>query len=214
MVAISLFVFVGCSSGLLQVVKNNMSDLRINFFEGENDFLFADLSCGYREQNFAYDGISTSKLPCGVLSIEFKTTYSYSSICVELFIDEQHQEYVLEKSPFESKYMVDLEKIVDSNSTIKLRLKNQQNFCELECVSKTWQIQYEKALEIGVGALKEDLQNLYSNGKINAEGYLKVVSKNDFGQKFWYFGYVNTLKKSNGLLIDVKTGKIIVNEKQ
>lgn len=214
LVAISLFVFVGCSNDLLQIIKDNMSDLRINYFEGENDFLFADLSCGYREQNFLYDGISTEKLQCGVLSVEFKTIYSYTSICVELFVDDQKQEYILEKSPFENKYMVDLEKIIDCNAKVKLCLKNQENVCELDCVSNNWQIDYEKALKIGVEALKDDFNDLYVNGKINAEGYLKVISKNDFKQKFWYFGYVNTLKKSKGLLIDVKTGQIVANNKQ
>lgn len=205
------FLFVGCSENLSNLVKENMSDLRINYFEGETELFYADLSCGYREQNFVYDGVSTPKTECGVLSVEFKKTYSYLSICVNLEIDGDTKEYVMLKSPFENKYMVDIEKIVNEKNTIILSLKNQDDYCDLINVSKDWKIQYEDALNIGIEAFKEELKNEYSNGKFNAEGYLKVVSKNGFDQKFWYFSFITTKNVSKSMLINVNSGKQIKN---
>ncbi len=204
-------LFVGCSENLSNLVKENMSDLRINYFEGKTELFYADLSCGYREQNFAYDGVSTKKTECGVLSVEFKKTYSYLSICVNLDIDGDTKEYVLLKSPFENKYMIDIEKIVNEKNAIKLSLKNQDDYCDLINVSKDWKIQYEDALNIGIETFKEELKNEYSNGKFNAEGYLKVVSKNEFDQKFWYFSFITTKNVSKSMLINVNSGKQIKN---
>ena len=203
--------FTGCANRFEQLVKQNMSDMRINFFEGENDLLYADLSCGYREQNFAYDGISTQKVECGVLSVEFKKVYSYQSICISLEIDGNTKDYVLERSPFENKYMVDLEKIINNNSLISFALKNQAEKCNLACVSKNWKVQYDNAIKIAVDVLKDDLSKLFYNNKLNAEGYLKVVSKHDYDQKFWYFSYIDKTGQSKSMLINVTNGKIIKN---
>lgn len=210
-ILICCFVCVGCSSPVYNLVIKNMSDMRINFFEGENEELYAELSCGYREQTFAYDGISTDKLECGVLGVVFKTEYSYSSICVNLTIDGTSKEYVLERSPFEYKYMVDLEKIVDNKSEVSLSLKNQSLVCSLKCVSDDWKVQYTDALKIATEHFKDDLDKVYSNGKFLAEGYLKIVSKYDYEQKFWYFSFIDRAKTTKSVLIDVATGKLFDN---
>ncbi len=209
-----VIIFAGCSNSLSNIIKDNMSDMRINFFEGENNLFFADLSCGYREETFAYDGISTAKKQCGVLSVEFKNTYSYSQISVTVNIDGNKKDYVLERSPFENKYMVDLEKIIENDKIIEINLKNQLDICTLKCVSNSWNIQYEKAIEIGVKKYQTELEKLYFNGKLNAEGYLKIISKPNYDKKFWYFSFIDKASNSKSMLIDVSTGEITINEKK
>jgi len=201
----------GCGSSYYDLIKDNMSDLRINFFEGQNENFSAELSCGYREKVFTYDGFSTNKVECGVLGITFFTTYSYQSVVAILNVDGQQQEYVLEKSPFENKYMVDLEKIYTGKNAITLTLKNSTSNVELKEVSNQWKINYESALKIGSDEFAIDLEKLYFNGKLNAEGYLKIVSKPGFNQKFWYFGYTDCTGQNKGLLINVDNGKVIHN---
>lgn len=206
---ICMGVFTGCSNMLVNLISKNMSDYRINYFEGEDDNFVVSLSCGHREKNFAYDGISTEKVECGVIELQFKTDYSYSAIAVNLKVDGKEQEYVLERSPFEPKYMVDIEEILTEKNNIEIGLKNSPSFVKLNEISKNFKISKEKALEIGVNEFKGDLENLYEKGKIKAEGYLKIVSKLDFNQKFWFFSFVDIGKNSKSVLIDCDSGKVI-----
>ncbi|MBE7075099.1 MAG: hypothetical protein E7376_03895 [Clostridiales bacterium] len=207
-----LFCISGCSNQIADLIKENMSDLRINYFVGENENMFANLSCGYREQTFAYDGISTQKVECGVLSVGFNTIYSYSSISVILIVDNIEQEYVLQHSPYENVYMVDIEKILTEENIISLKLKNSANELSLNNVSNSWNVQYDKALNIAGTTLQDELNLLYFNGKFNAEGYLKIVSKKDFEKTYWYFSYIDRSGNSNSLLIDVQTGEVTKRE--
>lgn len=200
---LSVIMLSGCDNSLEKLVQDNMSDMRINYFSGENDLFYAELSCGYREQNFAYDGVSCDKVECGVLSVEFKTVYSYEYISITLSIDENINDYVLKLSPFENKYMVDIEQIVSENSQIDVKLKNQDNTCSLQCVSSSWKTQYKKAIEIATKTLKEDLQNLYFNGKLNAECYLKIITKYDYDKTYWYFSFIDRAGNTKSMLIDV-----------
>lgn len=201
-------VFAGCSNPMIKIVTNNMSDMRINYFMGENDMLYANLSCGYRESNFAYDGVSTEQVECGVLTIEFKNTYSYNSICINLLIDDVKNEYVLTHSPFENKYMVDLAMIVNSNSKVSFNLKNQEQTCELACVSDSWTVDYKKAIEIGAREFSDMLDELYFNGQLNAECYLKVVAKPEDEFAFWYFSIIDKNDKLYSMLINVNDGSV------
>lgn len=193
---------------MIELVIQNMSDMRINYFTGENSLLYANLSCGQRESNFAYDGVSTNKVECGVLSLEFKNVYSYNSICIELTIDDDTKEYVLSHSPFENKYMVDLGFIVKSDSVVSFNLKNQEEVCTLFCISQNWAVDYEKAISIGANTLLSDLEKMYSNGTLHAECYLKVVQKNDYDQIFWYFSVIDKNGTLYSMLINVSDGSI------
>ena len=93
-VVIAMFA-VACKSEIVSIVNSNFSDLRINFFEGIGQKYYASLSCGYREDNFAYDGISGAPLDCGVLKLEFLEMCSYQQLLIELCIDNATTEYIL-----------------------------------------------------------------------------------------------------------------------
>lgn len=208
----SVILFCGCSSAMENLVLENMSDLRTTYFEGENEIFWANLCCGKREQIFAYDGVSTNKVSCGVLSVHLKTANSYSAIAVVLNIDSKTAEYQLERSPFEDMFMVDLEMLVEKESSVSVALKNSTDFCTLNCLSKDWNVDYKSAVQMAVSYFKDDLKNLYFNGKLNAECYLKVVSKPDYDEKYWYFSYVDRAQKSKSALIDVNSKRIIANK--
>lgn len=213
LVAICVTLFCGCSINYEKLINENMSDLRINFFTGENSLFYADLSCGYREETFAYDGVSTNKKECGVLALDFKTEYSYKSVCVSVDINGNKKDYQLVRSPFENKYMVDLEKIITQNDEITLNLKNQTEQCKLNMISSSWKIQYKDALKIAGNQLSLEFEKLFFNNTLNCECYLKVVSKPTYDEKFWYFSFIDRALTTKSLLIDVNSGKVIKNEK-
>lgn len=198
----------GCNVNFDKLIYDNMSDLRINYFSGENTIFSADLSCGYREEVFAYDGISTNKKECGVLALEFKTEYSYKSVCVCVDINGNKKDYQLDKSPFENKYMADLEKIITENDSIVLTLKNQTEQCKIEMTSLSWKIQYKDALKVALNIFNNDFNNLYFNNKLNCECYLKVVAKPNYSQTFWYFSFIDRSQNSKSVLIDTTSGKV------
>ena len=82
-----ILLICGCSNYLDSVVLNNMSDLRVNYFEGKTEQVFASLSCGQREQNFAYDGISNNPISCAVLTVGYFNAQFYSKIEVVILIN-------------------------------------------------------------------------------------------------------------------------------
>lgn len=204
-----LVIFCGCDDQINNIVIDNISDLRTNFFVGENETFFAELSSGKREEQFFYDGISTQKVDCAVLSIGFfKTNYS-NAIEVQVEIDGQKQNAILQHSPFEELFMVDLEKTIDDNAKISVVYNDKK--VDLKCFSKDWQIDYIKALNLGIKNFQAELENLYFNGKLNAEGYLKIVYEREFGKTYWYFGIIDRSGKRYSILIDVNSGLIIDN---
>lgn len=203
------FFFCGCSNQINTLVLNNMSDLRKNYFNAQTEDYYIELSCGQREEVFAYDGISTNKVPCGVLVLEFANVYSYDYVTGTIDIDGQKKEIILKKSPFEYKYMVDLNQYLTQKNKIKFSLKNTNTEVVLTEVSHSWKIDYKKAISIATNKLKNKLENLYFNQTLNAEAYLKIVTKKDFNKTFWYFSYIDRAGQKESMLIDVNSGKII-----
>ena len=203
----STVVLCACSNQINNIVLDNISDLRTNFFVGENQDFFAELSSGKREEQFFYDGISTRKVDCAVLSIGFfKTNYS-NAIEVQVEIDGQAQNAILQHSPFEELFMIDLEKAIDDNAKVSIYYNNQK--VDLKCISKDWEIDYNKAIEIGIKKFQSELENLYFNGKLNAEGYLKIVYEKEFNKTYWYFGIIDRVGEKYNILIDVNDGRVI-----
>lgn len=205
---LSLFLFSACDNVFGEVL-NNMSDMRINYFEGNNQNIYVNFSCGHREDVFAYDGKSQNPIECGVLVLGFYELQSYSSISVLLEVDGIEAEYTLQKSPYDNTFMEDIGKILTGKNKIFLRLKNQTQKIELTEVSNSWKIDYKKAIKIGVSFFKSELTDLYFNGRFNAECYLKIVSKPDFDKKYWYFSYIDKTNVSKACLIDVFTGDVL-----
>ena len=211
LICFCFLILSGCN-GIDNIVLNNMSDLRINYFEGNNDYLYATLSCGKREDVFAYDGTSMSPIECGVLSVGFYELHSYSAISVMLEVDGVETEYILEKSPYEEIFMEDIGKILTGENQVSLRLKNQVEEIVLNEISSEWQIDFKEAIKIGSDFFKEEIRSLYFNSTFNAECYLKIVSKIDYENKYWYFSIIDKSGQTYSLLIDVNTGEIINNK--
>ena len=209
---VTILLLGGCDSSN-SIMLNNMSDLRINYFEGKNSNIYVNLCCGYREEVFAYDGVSTNPIECGVITLGFVDKCTYSSVNILLNVDGREEEYVLEKSPYEDVFMEDIGYILNKQNKISLKLKNQSDEIELMEVSSDFKVNYKKAIKIGADYFKDKIAALYFNGTFHAEGYLKIVSKIEYENKFWYFSVIDQSGKSFSCLIDVMSGKVISNQK-
>ena len=204
------FFMCGCSTNESLVISN-MSDLRVNYFYGKGQDYFCTLSCGYREEPFAYDGISHKSVECGVLTVGFYDICSYQKISVELTVDGTVNIYELEHSPYEELYMADLEYIMSKSSTVSIRLKNANEDVALIELSDSFKIDYNSAIKIGVKYYKNTIENLYFNNKLNAECYLKITQKEGFDKLFWYFSIIDISGNIHLCLIDVNTGQVFAN---
>lgn len=209
---ICMFMVCGCDDSA-NIVLNNMSDLRINYFEGKNEIFYANLSCGYREENFAYDGESTRPIECGVLSFGYFEYCSYNSIEVELEINGNKNNFILEKSPYEEVYMADIEQILNKDDVIYINLKNQNEKIQLNDTSSNWAVNYKKAINIASEYFIDTINNLYFNGQFNAECYLKIISKIDYENKYWYFSIMDKTGETHSCVIDINSGEVITSEK-
>lgn len=161
-----------------------------------------------RESEFTYDGISTKKVECGVISLGFYETRLYDKISIILTINGVETEYVLDKSPYEDLFMADIEKALPNDAEIFVNLKNQENNVKLNELSETWEIDYKRAIEIGSTHFEQKLNELYFNKKLNCECYLKIIYNEDFKYPYWYFSIIDRSGADYSILIDTNSGEI------
>lgn len=212
---IILFIFIpfvtACNESTVSIIKKNVSDLRVNYFEGRGTYFSVAMSCGYREENFNYDGISTSSVECGVITICFFETHNYYSITAIVSIDGQDEEIVFLRSPYEDVYMADVCRLLTKENIISVHLKNQTEVVDLIEISSGWEVDWNRAISIGVNHYKNEISGLIQNKKISAEAYLKIIAKDEFDKKYWYFSIIDTKNNTFFCLIDVNTGDVVSN---
>lgn len=204
-------IFCACDNQIESIVFNNMSDMRTNYFYGEAQGVFAELSSGVREEQFFYDGVSTNKVDCAVLSVGFVVPNNKSSLKASVDINGKKNEVILYHSPYEDLFMADLGRKVDDDSQIKLTVGD--FVVVLKNKSSSWKVGYIQAIKTGAKNLQTELERLFFNGKLNAEGYLKIVYEREFNVVYWYFSIIDRSGKRYSLLIDVETGKVVESEK-
>lgn len=201
--------FSACSFNIGTKVKQQMSELSKVLFYGENEEIHVTLTSGYREQPFEYDGISNERVDFCVIDIVFKQANNLDDIDAMIKVNEKTQEITLEKNPFKSSFMNDLQKSVDETDKISLTFNEKE--IGLKCKSKDFKTTYEKALNIGIEAMQDKLKNLQSRGKLKAECYLKIIS-NVLQNKelfYWYFSVKGQNGSTYSVIIDPSTGSVL-----
>ena len=208
-----LFVplLASCGTNEEGVIRNNMSDLRINYFEGIGTYFSATMSCGYREEVFDYNGICTKPVECGVITIRYFETHNYYSITAIINIDGNEREVNLQRSPYEDMYMVDIETLLTKDNCVSIHLKNQTEIVDLIEISSGWKIDHKKAISIGTKHYEKEIKSITQNNKVLGEAYLKIVANDKFDKKFWYFSIIDTKNNVFFCLIDVNGGNVISN---
>ena len=208
-IAISLFTLTACGTPE-EYIKNNMSEVRQNIFDGTSGSFYVTLSSGMRETPYLSDGIHNKNVEFGVIELElFDKLFSGEKLEYTAKIDDKEISGVLERNPFTGSFMDDIEMIVDDNAKIELNIKyGNGELINLENKSETWEINYEKAIEIAIKKITEKLGEL--NEKPSGEGYLKIINNYTAGKKyFWYFNLKTADLKSYSLVIDTATGSIL-----
>lgn len=206
---LTIFTFGGCGT-MEEYIKNNMSEIRQNIFDGTSGSFYVTLSSGMRENPYLSDGVHNKTVEFGVIELElFDKLYSGEKLEYTAKIDDKEISGILERNPFTGSFMDDIEMIINDDAKIEINIKyGNGEIINLENKSKNWEIDYEKALEIGVKKITEKLSEL--NKKPSGEGYLKIINNYTAGKKyFWYFNFKTADLKSYSLVIDTATGSIL-----
>ena len=204
----------GCGLNIDSAVNNNLSEIRKNVFEGQTDTLKVSCMSGERENPYTYDGVSEEKCEFGIITVNFKEFVGAINVPFVATIDDKKFEGTLEKSPFNENYMVDIESVADDEAKILISI-NDEPAIELQNISSTWEIDWQKALTLGKTYLSEELNAILSNGKFEAECYLKPVTDEGFisGQYFWSFFIVDKNFVRYTVVLDVNSGDMLVKNK-
>jgi len=80
----------------------------------------------------------------------------------------------------------------------------------LDCLSKDFKIDYNKAIDIGVNEFSNDITSMMQKDEFKGECYLKILDNlsNGFDSRFWCFSIVNEEGEHLNCVIDVETGEI------
>lgn len=180
-------VFGGCQVSSLENYKNQVSDIRENYFAGKSDNFYASFTSGMRESPYSFDGKSEEKVEFGVLTIAPKQALANTMLGYTISIDDQKYSGFFEESPFDNSYSADIEQKVDDSAKITLTVTDGQKEenITLECVSCNFQINAENALDLAYNELKEDLQTLCQDK--GYEVYVKIVADltQNVQDKYW-----------------------------
>lgn len=200
-----------CQSSTINLC--NVSELHTNYFRSDGDWGYAELSCGYREEPFDYDGKSNKKVKFGVVKVVFAHAEITEQILkINLYTNSVLQHYELERNPIDFSFMVDIEELIDDNSKIRISFEK-QTLADIEftCLSKDWKVSCNTAADIANLEFKEYVEEASKN-KLNYECYLTILREtgNVASNYFWAF----TIRTSNGktanIAIDVNNGAVVL----
>lgn len=199
-------VLTGCSVNIQDLAKQSVSEMVEIYFSGAGDFS-ANISAGQREEPYQYNGKSGELKDFSVVTM--LVLDNQKCIQAEISVNNKKATIILEQDLLSSSYVVDLGYKVSEHDEISIKYKN--STVKLECRSKKFNIKSSDALEIGIDAFADELENLVSKKKLSAECYLRIIDNpNDkFNRLFWYFYIYAENGISHYCVINIEDGNIL-----
>ena len=207
-------MFTACGHDLQQKCKDNIADIRYNYFEGETENWRISLTSGMRESPYNYDGKAGELVEFSFVSISAKNNAPNIGYAYQVDINDETLEGMFEQSPYdENNYGVDLGQKVNDTDEIYVYVNNGQTseVAKLECVSVNFQLNAEQALEQAINEVQNDILRKLSG---NFEVYVKVISDEDktIDTKFWYVLFADENGGEITVIIDPNTKQIILKK--
>ena len=207
------FIFCSCGQNIHQKCKNNLADLRYNYFEAETENWAVSLTSGMRESPYNIDGISSDLVEFTIVTIVPKTSKINIGYAYQVDINEESFEGQFEKSPYDDSYAVDLGVKVEDEDEIYVYINDGQSseVAKLECISKNFQLTAEDALFLAVDNATTEIN---TNLKNNFEVYVKIITdvNKQFNDKFWYVLFVDEEDNEITVILDPNSGEIILKK--
>lgn len=190
-------------------INDNISEYSKHLFFGENEDAYVTVTTGTRENPYEYDGISNEKIDFFVVNTVFKTNTDQQTISSKIKIADKEYDLTLEKNPFKSSFMADLQLPATIDTKISLVLNEKEII--LSNKDSAFQITSEKALEVAINSLSEEIKSMTSKNKFNGEGYLKIINNPLQNPElyYWYFSVKGQNGKTYSLIIDTNSGEVL-----
>lgn len=205
---VSLF-FVACNNSLQEEVSKNISEYREDFFFASDDNYIVSFTDGKREKDFITNGDSTSLVDFGVLLLKSKQDLG-NKPKFKLTINDKVYEGDFERNPFDNTYVVDLQVRVNKEDNILFELPEMNVKMQLLCLSKNWQIDVNKALNIFIDYNEQKLSTYLKNKDFKGEIFIKIVSDKHTAENiYWYVLCICEDGNVFSNLISVENGEIL-----
>ncbi len=186
-------------------------------FLAEGKDFVVSFTSGKREQLYKYDGIKTSLVDFGVLSVRYTNKLNADNMPhYTLFIDTMQYEGVLEFNPIDSTYVADIEKTVSDNADLYVRIYGGgiDDQMKMPCISQHWAVSYKQAFDIATDTFAEKLKTQISKNKLLGEFFIKIVGQG-VGEDMticWYISYLGRDKTTLTCIIDTATAKVLATK--
>ena len=195
-----LFASVGvfaCQKAQKQKLEDKLSEVTKIYFEAKGEELKGNISIGQREKNYVIDGKHGECCDFSLIQIKFNTQPLANKIDVVLNINEKNVPTTLDFNPINNSYMGDLGYALNNDD--KISLLYQDYVLNFENVSKNFQVDYKKAIEIAINDFGEELNAFYNKDNFKGEGYLKILNQSIDGKDklYWILTIVGENKRFN-----------------
>ena len=154
----------GCNYKDNYIYRQNISEYRQNLFLVEGKDFVVSFTSGKREQLYKYDGVKTSLVDFGVLSVRYISKLNTDNVPhYTLFIDTMQYEGVLEFNPIDSTYVADIAKTVSDDADLYVRIYGGgiDDQMKMPCVSQHWAVSYKQAFDMTTNTFAEKLSKVY-----------------------------------------------------
>ncbi|MBE5736507.1 MAG: hypothetical protein E7356_04075 [Clostridiales bacterium] len=212
---IVILVFLsGCAGGIEKDMWDNMSEYREVMLQGRSEGVYATLISGLREKDYKMDGVSTEKIPFGVITVDLVRgaieEYSYN-----LFIGTEKYEGTFDINPHNNTLIADISKCVDANENVVLDIVGGDSkiSVKLKNVNLNWAMDARDCVKILLDKYKTQIKSLYDKNNFNAEVYIKIIDEwDEYGEEFFlYISVVAKDDRSISMLISPHTGDILAS---
>ncbi len=190
-----LFCLCGCQKNDL---KNNISEKTEIYFFARSGGEIGSISVGKREENYIINGNHTKNVDFSLVILRFNNVFD-KEIEAEINVNNKTDKITLELNPLNSTYMTDLGYALKESDIITINYGD-YNF-EFENISKDFNVDSEKAIELGQKHLEDVVSDLTNRNSFDGECYLKIMTKDD--KLYWVFTIVDTKSNEYNLIINV-----------
>lgn len=172
----------------LSLVKANMSERSDVYFFSDSTDLPMSLCSGTREEPYAYDGYSRTKLDFALLTAELD---SCDAEIVYVTIDGVEKKVLLEYNYKTAKHVADLEQKLSGNEEILIKFGEKS--ANLVCKSANFGVSADDAIALGVETMMEFITPLCDQNNFYGECYLKILDSlsGGFDEAFWLFSVID-----------------------
>lgn len=211
LIAFVVMLFGGCTT---ENTKEKVSDMRYGIFDGSCENYNATFVYGMRENPYLLDGNANKTVEFGIISVCFNEKLKETDIVnYSIKINDKTLTGKLEKNPYSNEYMADIGMICSDDSSISLSINvndKDANTIEMENKNSSWEINSEKALDIGLEALKDNLESIKKKNE-NYEIQVKISTQQNtnFGKYYWVVTIASKTEKHN-VIFTTQSEEILV----